>query len=118
MRHLCTTTGYKLRKKIDNILYRFFPNSWVPLYTMVTFSRIRYSDVVKKREQQDRVNIFFTQHGIFFLPILCFFKDFKTIKLVISNLFGCFNWFLLKILPSRYQEFNTRVEFKKNSILN
>ena len=59
MRHLVTTTGYKWRKKIDDLLYLIFPNLWIPLYTMVTFSRIRYSDVVKKRETQNTVNLQF-----------------------------------------------------------
>jgi kynurenine 3-monooxygenase len=55
MAHLVTTTGYMWRKKIDNFLYLIFPKSWIPLYTMVTFSRIRYSEVVKKREDQNKV---------------------------------------------------------------
>lgn len=55
MRYLVTTTKYKLRKVLDNFLNKIFPKSWIPLYTMVTFSRIRYSEVVEKRSKQDKV---------------------------------------------------------------
>lgn len=55
MKYLVTTKGYKLRKKLDNFLNIFFPSSWVPLYTMVTFSRMRYSDVIAAKKKQDKV---------------------------------------------------------------
>jgi kynurenine 3-monooxygenase len=55
MSYLCTTRGYVLRKKLDNFLNMIFPKSWVPLYSMVTFSRTRYSEVVKKRQEQDEM---------------------------------------------------------------
>ena len=55
MRYLVTTRAYKFRKQLDNFLNRIFPNSWIPLYTMVTFTRIRYSQVVKYRRGQDKI---------------------------------------------------------------
>jgi kynurenine 3-monooxygenase len=55
MSYLCTTRGYILRKKLDTFLNKIFPESWMPLYSMVTFSRIRYSQVIEKRQQQDEV---------------------------------------------------------------
>jgi len=55
MSYLVTTTKYKLRKKIDNFLFALFPKYWIPLYTMVTFSRIPYSEVVKRRDKQDKI---------------------------------------------------------------
>ena len=55
MRYLVTTRSYKFRKQLDNYLNILFPKSWIPLYTMVTFSRIRYSEVIKNRQAQDRV---------------------------------------------------------------
>lgn len=54
MRYLVTTRKYIWRKKLDNFLNKLFPKYWIPLYSMVTFSRIRYSEVIKRREQQDR----------------------------------------------------------------
>jgi kynurenine 3-monooxygenase len=55
MRYLVTTKSYQLRKKLDNFLNIIFPKFWIPLYTMVTFTRIRYSEVIKKRKTQDKV---------------------------------------------------------------
>lgn len=55
MRYLVTTRKYIWRKKLDNFLNKLFPKYWMPLYSMVTFSRIRYSEVIKRREQQDKV---------------------------------------------------------------
>ena len=59
MRYLVTTTKYQLRKKLDNFLNIIFPQFWIPLYTMVTFTRIRYSEVINKRKTQDKVRIYF-----------------------------------------------------------
>jgi hypothetical protein len=55
MRYLVTTKSYIFRKYLDNFLNMLFPNKWVPLYSMVTFSRTRYSQVIEKRKQQDRI---------------------------------------------------------------
>lgn len=55
MRYLVTTRGYQFRKKLDNFLNIIFPKAWIPLYTMVTFTRIRYSEVINKRKTQDNV---------------------------------------------------------------
>jgi kynurenine 3-monooxygenase len=52
MRSSVVSTSYLLRKKIDNVLNYFFPKQWIPLYTMVSFSNIRYSEVVKREERQ------------------------------------------------------------------
>lgn len=58
MRYLVTTRAYKMRKHVDNFLNRLFPTLWVPLYSMVTFTRIRYSEIVEKRKRQDKVGDF------------------------------------------------------------
>jgi kynurenine 3-monooxygenase len=43
-----------LRKKtIDRHLNDMFPRQWVPLYTMVTFSTIPYSEALERSRQQD-----------------------------------------------------------------
>jgi len=55
MRYLCTTRKYKMRKIFDMFLNKFLPNTWIPLYSMVTFSRIRYSEVIKRRDAQDKI---------------------------------------------------------------
>ncbi len=55
MRYLVTTKKYKLRKLLDKYLNKILGEKWMPLYSMVTFSRIRYSNVIKLREQQDKI---------------------------------------------------------------
>uniref|UniRef100_A0AC34F7F8 Uncharacterized protein n=1 Tax=Panagrolaimus sp. ES5 TaxID=591445 RepID=A0AC34F7F8_9BILA len=34
---------------------KWFPNSWIPLYSMVTFTRIPYHEVIERRAHQDKV---------------------------------------------------------------
>ncbi|KHJ93126.1 hypothetical protein OESDEN_06969 [Oesophagostomum dentatum] len=46
---------YKLRKKLDLFLNRLFPNKWIPLYSMVTFTRTPYHQIVEERKRQDRL---------------------------------------------------------------
>lgn len=51
MRSSVVKRGYLLRKWVDGWLYYMFP-SWVPLYTMVSFTRIRYSHAVEREARQ------------------------------------------------------------------
>jgi kynurenine 3-monooxygenase len=53
MRDLVTKRSFLVRKKLDNLLHWLFPNWWVPLYTSVTFSRMRYHQCVLNRKWQD-----------------------------------------------------------------
>ena len=46
---------FTLRKKIDSTLNFLFPNYWIPLYSMVTFSRMRYHQVVERSKKQDNI---------------------------------------------------------------
>lgn len=55
MRDLVNTWSFIMRKHLDNLLYRFFPTKWIPLYTMVTFSRIPIHECIKRREEQDKI---------------------------------------------------------------
>lgn len=56
LKDLVNHPSYKLRKKFDLFLNRLFPNWWIPLYSMVTFTRIPYHEVVEKRKWQDKVS--------------------------------------------------------------
>lgn len=55
MRDLVNTWSFLLRKHLDNMLYRLFPSRWIPLYTMVTFSRIPVHECVQRRAHQDKL---------------------------------------------------------------
>lgn len=54
MRSSVTKLSYKLRKKIEGAAHRLFPNKVIPLYTMVSFTNIPYSQVVQRWERQSR----------------------------------------------------------------
>merc|ERR1711990_785619 len=53
MRDLVNKKSFLIRKKLDNLLHWMFPNWWVPLYTSVTFTRMRYHHCVSNRAWQD-----------------------------------------------------------------
>lgn len=60
MRDLVADADFLLRKKIESRIHQLYPERWVPLYTMVTFSpHIRYSDAYaigqKQRVIMDRI---------------------------------------------------------------
>jgi kynurenine 3-monooxygenase len=52
MRSSVTKTKYVFRKKIETFLNRLFPKYVIPLYTMVSFTRIRYSEALKRHNIQ------------------------------------------------------------------
>merc|ERR1711874_332104 len=53
MRDLTARTSFLLRKKLDNLLFWIFPQKWVPLYTSVTFTRMRYHLCIQNKKWQD-----------------------------------------------------------------
>lgn len=56
MRDLVADADFLLRKKIEARLHELFPDKWVPLYSMVTFSeQIRYSDALKTGQVQKAI---------------------------------------------------------------
>ncbi|XP_065186660.1 kynurenine 3-monooxygenase-like [Sycon ciliatum] len=55
MRSLVNSKSFLLRKKVDSLLNYLFPRSFIPLYSMVTFSRIPYGEVIERRKRQDKL---------------------------------------------------------------
>ncbi len=55
MRDLTADPQFLLRKKIENRFANKYPELWLPLYSMVTFSHIRYSDAWNKGLLHDRI---------------------------------------------------------------
>ncbi|XP_071812930.1 kynurenine 3-monooxygenase-like [Apostichopus japonicus] len=70
MRHLVNSKLFMLNKKIDDFLYWLLPKSYMPLYNMVTFSRIRYSIVISKWKQQKKFVRFCLISALFALPMI------------------------------------------------
>lgn len=55
MRDLVADPKFLLRKNIEKKLSAKHPDKWVPLYEMVTFSEMRYSEALAKGKEQDRI---------------------------------------------------------------
>lgn len=55
MRDLVSRPSYKLRKQLDSALHSLFPDAWVPLYSMVTFSNIPYAEALHRSRRQDAI---------------------------------------------------------------
>ena len=55
MRDSVADAEFLLQKKIEARLHQTYPDRWIPLYTMVTFSDLRYSEAMKRGRVQDAV---------------------------------------------------------------
>ncbi|KAM4040590.1 kynurenine 3-monooxygenase isoform 1-T1 [Anomaloglossus baeobatrachus] len=55
MRSHVNSKWFLFRKYIDNILHLLLPRTFIPLYSMVTFTRIRYHKVVLRWKWQNKV---------------------------------------------------------------
>lgn len=55
MRDLVTDPDFLLRKKIEAKFSEQYPQRWTPLYSMVTFSNMRYSEALKEGRHQDKI---------------------------------------------------------------
>ena len=55
MRDHVNSKLFVLRKYFDNFLHWLMPNRWIPLYTMTTFTRIPYHEVISRSKRQDEI---------------------------------------------------------------
>lgn len=53
MRDLIADKNFLLRKKIEARMHELFPDKWVPLYSMVTFSDMPYSEALRLGREHD-----------------------------------------------------------------
>ena len=47
--------AFRAKKKLDHFIEAALPGIYLPLYTMVTFTRIPYSDAARRARLQDRI---------------------------------------------------------------
>lgn len=52
MRDKTASSLFRARKKLEKVLHRILPGWFVPLYTMVTFSRTPYAEAVRRARRQ------------------------------------------------------------------
>jgi kynurenine 3-monooxygenase len=55
MRSKVVDPRFLQKKRIDTALHELFPDRWIPLYSMVTFSTIPYSEAAERARQQDNM---------------------------------------------------------------
>ncbi|XP_054850561.1 kynurenine 3-monooxygenase isoform X2 [Eublepharis macularius] len=55
MRSHVNSRWFIFRKHLDNFLHALLPSTIIPLYTMITFSRIRYHEAVQRWKRQNKV---------------------------------------------------------------
>src|SRR3984893_4013535 len=55
MRDKTASKAFRAKKKLDHLLEGLLPGLYLPLYTMVTFSRIPYAQAAQRARRQDRI---------------------------------------------------------------
>jgi kynurenine 3-monooxygenase len=55
MRDKTASKTFRAKKKLDHLLEGLLPGVYLPLYTMVTFTRIPYAEAARRARGQDRV---------------------------------------------------------------
>jgi kynurenine 3-monooxygenase len=62
MRDKVADGEFLLRKKIEALMHKHYPEQWIPLYTMVTFSDLSYAEAQKRGVQQAEVMQAYKKH--------------------------------------------------------
>src|SRR5438093_13394111 len=55
MRDKTASRTFRAKKKLDHFLEAALPGVYLPLYTMVTFTRIPYAQAARRARLQDRI---------------------------------------------------------------
>jgi kynurenine 3-monooxygenase len=55
MRDKTASKTFRAKKKLDHVLEAALPGTYLPLYTMVTFTRIPYAQAARRARRQDRI---------------------------------------------------------------
>ncbi len=55
MRDKTASRAFRAKKKLDHLLEGVLPGIYLPLYTMVSFTRIPYAEAARRARRQDRV---------------------------------------------------------------
>lgn len=64
MRSLVIKPTYRMRRALDNVLYKLFPNKWIPLYNSISFSHMDYLKCLENRKWQNDVSILYWMANI------------------------------------------------------
>ena len=80
MRSHVNSRVFVMRKYFDAALHYLFPRVFIPLYTMVAFTRIPYHVVVKRNQRQRRVVNFLGGVGFVAVGSACIYAGYAALK--------------------------------------
>lgn len=80
MRSHVNSRAFVVRKHLDAALHYLFPRLFVPLYTMVAFTRIPYGEVVTRNRRQRRVVNFLGGVGMLAVGGACIYVGYIALK--------------------------------------
>ncbi|HEY2627092.1 MAG TPA: NAD(P)/FAD-dependent oxidoreductase [Candidatus Udaeobacter sp.] len=78
MRDKTASRAFRTKKKLDHLLEGLLPGVYLPLYTMVTFTRIPYATAAERARFQDGI-VYGTLFGVGILVFLLFIGLFRVI---------------------------------------
>jgi len=55
MRDKTASKAFRIKKRLDHLLEAALPGIYLPLYTMVTFTRIPYAEAARRARLQDQI---------------------------------------------------------------
>jgi kynurenine 3-monooxygenase len=70
MRDLVSSRAFRARKKFEIVLSKLFPRWYLPLYTMISFTRIPYAEALRRARRQDRAVRAAVVGALFLLVVL------------------------------------------------
>jgi kynurenine 3-monooxygenase len=73
MRDKTASRAFRAKKKLDHFLEAALPGIYLPLYTMVTFTRIPYAKAARRAQLQDRI-VYGSLIGITLIIVLLTFR--------------------------------------------
>ncbi|XP_055573551.1 kynurenine 3-monooxygenase isoform X2 [Falco biarmicus] len=85
MREHVNSTWFIFRKHVDNFLHTLMPSTIVPLYTMVTFTRIRYHEALQRWKWQKKI----INRGLFVMAVAGLGGTYLLIKRLARDLDFC-----------------------------
>jgi kynurenine 3-monooxygenase len=100
LRESVKSPSFVARKQLDITLNKLFPNTWIPLYTLISHSVVPYADAIERVSRQERM---IRWMGLELL--LSIFAEVMSLLGLIRNFAG---YLRKKISTNRYQTLNLK----------
>jgi kynurenine 3-monooxygenase len=72
MRDRVSSRAFLFKKKVEVLLHKLLPRWYLPLYTLVTFTRTPYADAVRRAKRQNRIAALIVLGALLVLLLLIF----------------------------------------------